>query len=174
MKKRVKRRFLLMFCAMFIPFIITYFTGYSFIVNSNTERNVENVECRNGNIAPFSEFDFNSNNNWEMIILFKGKDIDELPSDVKKANFMKSSNLELLNTIKNEWTFTCLSGDMATTESKVFLKKDGIIVFESGIAVNDNIQGLQSQNFGWAESKDGVLSRSISKFDRSYLPIVFF
>ncbi|CAL2087075.1 hypothetical protein [Tenacibaculum sp. 190524A02b] len=154
-----------------IIFVITYFTGYSLVFDFNTRNINNNIICSNGTVSPFKNFDFNSDDNWKMYIVLKNRDTLELPENIEKANYLSTSDIDLLNNIKNNWNFNCTDGDMATVESKVVLLKNNEIVFESGIVINNTTQGLQSKNFGWVKSNK--LSEDLKKFKRSYSPIIF-
>lgn len=154
-----------------LAFLATYLTGYSLICNLNNQTNSSNIKCSNGILSPFKSFDFDSGDNWKMYIVLKNGDIKQLPEHIVKANYLSTTDSDLLNNIKNQWNFNCTDGDMATVSSKIVLLKNNEIVFESGIVINNALQGLQSQNFGWVESD--ILIKDLKKFKRSYSPIIF-
>ncbi len=167
----MKKAILVLIGVIIISFLITSISGKSVIFDSNEKTGKENIECINGNINPFKGFNFDSDDNWKLYIVFKGNDLDELSEGIKKANYLYTSDKEHLKNIKNRWDFKCTEGDMATVESRIVLLKNGNNVFQSGIVVNDNRSGLQSKNFGWVESN--IILEDLKFFKRSYSPIIF-
>ncbi len=154
-----------------ILFGFTFITGYSLIIDLNSKANVHQIKCSNNSINPFEKFDFDSGDKWEVHLVFDLHDIKELPKDIPKVNYLMTSDISVLNSMKNNWNFKCSNGDMATVTSKILLKKNDLVVFEAGIAMNDAFQGLQSKDFGWVQSK--AILYDVKKFNRTYMPIIF-
>ena len=115
--------------------------------------------------------DFDSDDDWKLYLVFKGKDLSLLPEGIKKANYLLTSDTEILNNMKSNWSFKCTESDMATVESRLVLLKNGDKVFHSGIIVNQNVNGLQSEDFGWVESNQ--IAKDLRFLNRSYSPIIF-
>ncbi|GAB5401616.1 MAG: hypothetical protein Aureis2KO_32010 [Aureisphaera sp.] len=156
-----------------IGFAFTLLSGYSLVIGPNDSLTMEDIECVNGKINPLGSFDF-SKDSWKMYVQISSSDMNELPDNMRKVNFIKTSDLVTIKNIQEKWSFSCNEGeDISTAESKLFLFKDGDLVFESAIVISDSIEGLQSHSFGWIHSKEGIISSELENFERQYFPIVF-
>lgn len=154
-----------------VLFLFTYISGKSIVFDSSSQASNEYIKCKDGMVNPFGSFNFNSDDDWKLYVVFKGNDLSQLPEGIIKANYLFTSDIEVLNKIKSNWNFKCTESDMATVESQLVLLKNGDKVFHSGIAVNENINGLQSRDFGWIES--GQITKDLKLLNRSYSPIIF-
>jgi len=156
-----------------ISFLFTLLFGYSLVVNPNEKLDLAEMNCEDGEINPFDSFNF-SEGSWKMYVQINSSDINELPESIRRVNCLKTTDINVLQNIKNNWNFSCSEGaDASTVESKVYLLKDGEVVFESGIVISEAIEGLQNSSFGWIHSNEQLISKELAKFDRVYSPIVF-
>ncbi len=153
-----------------ILFGFTSITGYSIIIDLNSKANIHQIKCLNNSINPFEKFNFDSDDNWEVHLVFDLHDVNSLPKDLPRVNYLMTSDTSVLNSMKNNWNFKCSNGDMATVESKLLLKKNDLVVFETGIHITDTIQGLQSKDFGWIQSN--AILYDAKRFNRTYMPII--
>ena len=149
----LKKALIITLGLIIILFGFTSITGFSLIIDLNSKLNVDKIKCSNNSINPFEKFDFESDDKWEVHLVFDIHDIKKLPKDITKVNYLMTSDISVLKSMKNNWNFKCSNGDMATVTSKILLKKNDLVVFEAGILMNDDIQGLQSEDFGWVQSK---------------------
>lgn len=154
-----------------ILFGFTFITGYSLIIDLNSKANVHQIKCSNNSINPFEKFNFDIDDNWEVHLVFDLHDVNSLPKGLSRVNYLMTSDTSVLNSMKNNWNFKCSNGDMATITSKLLLKKNDLVVFETGIHITDAIQGLQNKDFGWVQSK--AILQDVRKFKRSYKPVIF-
>jgi hypothetical protein len=78
--------------------------------------------------------------------------------------------------MKKDWVFKYRENDdMATVNSSFYLVRDGLVVFESGIVLDKNNQGLQNSNYGWMQPVDGAAFVNIcAGFKKVYWPVVLF
>lgn len=154
-----------------IAFALTYFYGFSLVIDRKEINDSYKIKCSNNKVKPFEDFDFNSGDEWKMYVVFENSSVRDLPKELKKVNYIATSDIMLLNDIQKNWDFVCNKGDMTTVESRLVLLKNNEKVFQSGIVVNERLQGLQSSNLGWIES-DKIIPY-LKKFERSYFPVVF-
>ncbi len=96
----------------------------------------------------FESFDF-EDGKWDVYLVIGQEDKKSALLNKKRANCLHSTDDELFATIKSDWRFKLTEGDISTVESRVYLIKDGVLMFESGIVLDKNIEGLQNRQYGW-------------------------
>lgn len=123
----------------------------------------------------FSNCDF-SKGDWTAYIVIAPEDFDELNPNVGKRVCWKTNDKSLLRQMKKDWVFKYRENDdMATVNSSFYLVRDGLVVFESGIVLDKNNQGLQNSNYGWMQPVDGAAFVNIcAGFKKVYWPVVLF
>jgi hypothetical protein len=158
--------FALMSIALYHPFII----NISSEINSQDFKNSK----KGDEIAVFDTFDFDSGN-WAMYLCLSKDDKNELSPDMQFKTFSKTNNKKILQEIKKNWRFEVTESDISTVESEIILCRNQRIMFRSGIILDKDIQGLQSQQFGWIQTKNKKsLSKYCKNFQRVYSPILLF
>ncbi len=158
-----------------ISFCLVFFaiTNYPLVIQFSFDNPKPAYIFQRGQIMnPFSNFDFNDGN-WVMYVFIGDSDKDSLPASIKNAKSLKTSDLNLLRSIQKDLKFTYTSGDMATIESQIILCRNGVQMFESGIDITSNSQGLQNTAYGWLQvTPKNDLSRYITKFKKNYSPLI--
>lgn len=141
------------------------------IVRSNYECN--HTKYKKGDtIQPLKNLDFDQGD-WTAYLSISRSDFQELEKNISKATCLKTRDINLLKKMQKEWIFICQETDLATVESGFYLLRNGKLVFESGIVLESNSEGLQSREFGWVNPlKSKSLTSLCSKFKRVYWPIV--
>lgn len=63
---------------------------------------------------------------------------------------------------------------MTTVESSFYVFNDGKLVYRSGIILDEQKVGLQSNEYGWLEPiHKEMITSSLKNFKRVYWPVVF-
>jgi hypothetical protein len=110
--------------------------------------------------------------NSKVYIVLNSEEIDYLHPNISKYKILKSDNVNLINDLFNcEFKYT--GSDVATIQSKIYIYTRGVLVFESGISLDTNSQGLQNNQFGWVEPvKSDKFINIITQFKRYNSPIL--
>ena len=155
-------------------------TGYTLAISLsqiNSDRlNTPLPKARSDqNLQPLSDYDF-SKGNWTAYIVISTDDFNDLNPLIGKRVCWKTNSKALLMKMKKDWVFKYReNSDMATVNSSFYLVQDGVMVFESGIVLDKNNQGLQNSKYGWMQPVNGMAFVNICKgFKKVYWPVVFF
>ena len=165
--------YLIIICLLL--YSLSQFTGYSTIVFPISKYKFQpHKSPQRGQIVnPLSDFDF-GNGKWTVYLEISPSDFRNLNPLVTKATCLKTSDIQLLREMKKNWNFRYSGGDVATVNSTIYFVKNGRLVFESGIVIDKNMEGLQGEEYGWLEPiGKKALSKSASRFNRVYLPVIF-
>jgi hypothetical protein len=84
---------------------------------------------------------------WKIIIEIAGDDLSNLSVKVpgRKLSTAKPQVLKLIS----NWKFIYNGGDLATVTSTILVYRNGTLVDQQGIVLDENQVGLQSIKFGW-------------------------
>lgn len=78
-----------------------------------------------------------------------------------------------MKAMKENLVFVYTGADVATVENKIIICKNGKLIFESGIILDENQQGLQHMEFGFVQpTPPQKLLDYCKEFERVYQPIV--
>ena len=125
-------------------------------------------------VAPLKDFDF-SQGQWKAVLIIDPNDFNRLDKKIPKARCLMTNDVNVLKEMQQTWHFVVEGGDLATVTSSILFVRDGKLVFESGIVLEDGNEGLQSPDFGWVvpTQKDALLD-SCKKFKGVHSPVVFY
>jgi hypothetical protein len=154
---------------LFVYFIVIQLWGYPLVFDFSKKINFAEIKLQKGDtIKPFEKFNFDKGS-W-VAYLFLNNDNTNLSSEMPKGKCFKTTNINVLKQMQDEWKFLYSGGDVATIESSIILYNNGKKVFESGILIDENSQGLQSRQFGWLEGLN--LIKTCKQFEKIYSPIL--
>jgi hypothetical protein len=154
---------------LFIYFIVVQLWGYPLVFDFSNKIDFAEMKLQKGDtIKPLEKFDFDKGS-WVAYLLLNN-DKTNLSSEMPKGKCFKTTNIAVLKQMQSEWKFSYSGGDVATIESSIIIYNDGKKVFESGIAIDENSQGLQSRQFGWLEGLN--LTKNCKQFEKIYSPIL--
>lgn len=179
-KKKIKHTFMknkkniVALTVLILSSIILYVSFASPIVFKKSKVNIQKNYYSQPELKfnPFENFDFNKGN-WEAYLIIDKYDFDKLNSKIRPARVLKSKSKDTLNKLKKGWILKATNGDMATASSSIVIKHDGIIVFESGVVLENDLLGLQNKQFGWAEpDSNEQFIEGLSEFEKVSFPIV--
>ena len=156
-----------------IWWVYTLITGNIIVFNISSieQKNLEKLSIGDA-IRPFKDFNFKQGS-WKACLVISRDDYSSLNKLLKKSTYFKTTDIKILEKMKKSWTFIYKESDVATVTSYICLFKDGKLVFESGIVLDETSEGLQGSAFGWVEPiKEHALIETCKKFQKTYLPIV--
>ncbi|MCC6753364.1 MAG: hypothetical protein IT266_05200 [Saprospiraceae bacterium] len=119
-------------------------------------------------IRPLANLNFEEGN-WKVHLKIASVDKNMLPAAMRKGRYFTSKNKDLLREMQKSWVFVGPGGDMATVESRVWFTKNRKRVLEFGIVIEEELEGIQSPEFGWLTPvRHGQLAATLGKLKRIY------
>jgi hypothetical protein len=86
---------------------------------------------------------------WKVVIEISGDDYQSGEVATKSRRY-STSKPQVLRLIR-DWKFVYTGGDLATVTSSVLVYRNGTLVDQQGIVLDNNLVGLQSIKYGWIE-----------------------
>lgn len=156
-----------------IGLVILYNMGlYPFVVFQDRENSSNYSVNINDENKPFQQIDFD-NGEYKAFVVIAISDVMNLPVNIPRYRVLKTTDKKILNQLKN-CEFISSGGDVATVESRIYILRDNSLIYESGLVLDNEYEGIQNKRLGWAESKQkGQLTKIISQFTKELKPIVF-
>jgi len=124
-------------------------------------------------LNPFAGFDF-TKGDWQAYIVISPSDLTDLHPSIPNHGCLKTSDRKVLIRMQKDWKFKANGWDMATVQSTFYLVRNHKVMFESGIVLDKQRQGLQNPQYGWMEPVPtaGIIN-TCKQFKTVYWPIVF-
>lgn len=123
-------------------------------------------------VNPMDRFNF-EHGDWSAWIVMTRDDRKRLPSGMPNATVLTSHDRSVLKRLQNDLRFTYQNADVATVTSRLLVYRGKELVFETGIVIEAESEGLQNQDFGWLKVTRVGAFRDICKdFRRVWSPFV--
>ncbi|TFF34805.1 hypothetical protein [Mucilaginibacter psychrotolerans] len=152
-----------------------YVTGYTLVIplsQNNLDKTAGAVKAGQ-QLNPFAGFDF-TKGNWQAFIVVSPSDFTDLHPSIQHHGCIKTGDRKVLMRMKKDWKFRAIGGDMATFQSTFYVVRNHKVMFESGIVLDKQRQGLQNPQYGWMEPVDAAeIISTCKQFKAVYWPIVF-
>ncbi|RFS17097.1 hypothetical protein [Emticicia sp. C21] len=154
---------LLYFC--FNPLVILPERGYD---------QIETKPMHKGDSLNILEgFNFETGN-WKMYLVIAESDKPGLSIDMPDGKIFETTDKELLKEMQRNFYLSYQKSDVSTVESELILIRDNKFVLRANIQMDNNLQGVQHQSFGWLKAiRKNQLSMYFKKFSRVYIPVIF-
>ena len=150
--------------------VLVLIIGYPVVLNISPNIHHSTATCIKGqSVSPLSGFDFNSGK-WSAYLLMSNEDYKLIKGDLIGCKLM-TNDISILDRLKKECEFTYTDGDIATVTSSFILYKDGNKVFETGIVIEESMQGFQSQDYGWITAKHNLIN-AFNGFNKIKSPMI--
>lgn len=148
-----------------------FYTGYPIVIHENQNEVIALGRAEKENVNPLASCDFSKGINC-VYLLFSKEDREQLPNGMMKRKLFECKDNQTLELLRSNFQFHKSGGDMATCESKIYVYKDGALVFHSAIVLTDSLVGLQNGSTGWAEAvKSEILKELFLTFRAVNRPI---
>jgi hypothetical protein len=120
---------------------------------------------------------------WTAYLILSRSDLNDLASEMPNGTVFKSTDKKLLRQLVTQPKFIYTGGDLATVQSQLLIfnerevepvtGKHNVLVYSTGIVLDNSGQGLQDRWSGWVGAVDqNALSKYCKEFNRIYWPIV--
>lgn len=105
-------------------------------------------------------------------LILSPDDWRERPEGMPSRCVLVCTDTDVLQQLKDNFSFEVSSGDMATLESELWLYSHDTLVLKTNIDINPNHVGIQSEMTGWAEAVDKEpLCRLLARFKPYRAPV---
>lgn len=154
-----------------IYFLCWVFNLTPFVIDFAQEQKKSGLKIELGDtLRPLESLDF-ENGHWEMYIKYS---LNELYSNdnLLKGRVFKCTDKKIMIEIKENLSCVYVGADIATADSKFYVYNNGKLIFVSNAVIDENVCGIQSQNYGWVSNKK--LKSSFSNFKLVQMPVVIF
>lgn len=155
-----------------IILIYIYFIYNPIIIEENSEstRNDYLINTKKGDsINLFDSFDFDSGD-WKVCIIINER--YNISPDIPYGKYLYTADLNVIKKFK-KLSFEYTKADVATILNEIIFYKDDEIVYRSYIVLDERIEGLQKDTFGWLKGNDSKLALIVKDFKLKLLPIVY-
>ena len=152
--------------------VIVLYCFYSPIVIKLKEENATKSSLVKDEVFSLKKLFKEDHKNYKAYIILIDDDFEDLSPKIKKAKVLISTDqivIDELLTCKFKYT----DSDVATVDSRIYIYDDGKLLFESGIVLDKNSQGLQNQEMGWVKPiNENQFIAVCSKFKRYNFPLL--
>ena len=160
---------------VFVLSIITYlfFNPILVFINAENESYSTKKEYEKGDvITVLDSCNFNEGN-WVVYLIVNKEDSDNIDVRIPKGKILKTEDVELLKSMKNNWLFKYTGGDLATVQSQIRFYKDDVLMFSSNIVLDKEFKALQNSDFGAVYPiEENIIIKYCMRFERVFLPFV--
>jgi hypothetical protein len=168
----MKKIYITIIFTFLLIIMIMVFTGTTIVITTaEPEKSFEKFK-KGDTVNVFEKLDFDKGK-WCAYLVLSRSDFPDLNKLIPRRNCFKLEDINLMKQMKKEWRFIYTGGDLATVESFIIFYNDGKAVFESGIVLDQDLEGLQSSSFGWSEPvSKNLLTKYCMKFKNVYWPVL--
>jgi len=168
--RKRKARFCLIVLFLLVAVVVFYVNDCPLVLKLPSHANLERQKFERGDtIKPLERFNFDQGE-WTAFVSISSTDKIRFSNALPESRWLRTNDIKVLKQMQREWVFRFSGGDLATVESFILILNNGVVVFHSGVVLEENCQGLQSRDFGWLDSS--VLIQSISRFEKMLCPLV--
>ena len=108
-----------------------------------------NVQEDETGINPLKDVDVNDA---KAFLIFSPDNWSELPEGMPARRVLVCTDAEVLQQLKDNFSFEISGGDMATAESELWVYSHDTLVLMTNIVIEQNNIGIQNDLIGWAEA----------------------
>ncbi|HSI62936.1 MAG TPA: hypothetical protein VLE43_07445 [Candidatus Saccharimonadia bacterium] len=146
-------------------------TGFTLPVNVQARPPYPRDWSADSQVNPLTEFNLDEGK-WTAVIAFSMEDRFRKPWSYAYGNILCTSDRAVLKQLQSV-AFHVTPADVATVTSGLYLYKDGKLMYETGIVLEDGEEGLQNRDHGWMPPvQRGALHAVCQQFRRSWVPVV--
>ena len=140
------------------------------VIDLAEEKRINNPLQVGDSVNPIGEFDF-TEGEWEMYIKYSFDDL-YAGNALLNGRVFRCNDKATLKKIQQYSGTQYTGADMATAQSKIYLFKDGRLMFVSHVVADKNSCGFQSVNHGWISN--ARLKSLFARFKKVHGPIIWF
>ncbi|WP_299119649.1 hypothetical protein [uncultured Tenacibaculum sp.] len=160
---------------VFVLSTITYlfFNPILVFINVENESYSTKKEYEKGDIIKVLDNCNFEEGNWVVYLIINKDDSDNIDVRIPKGKILKTEDVELLKSMKNNWLFKYTGGDLATVQSQIRFYKDDVLMFSSNIVLDKEFKALQNSDFGAVYPiEENIMIKYCMRFERVFLPFV--
>jgi hypothetical protein len=100
-------------------------------------------------VNPLKDIDVNDA---KVFLILASDDWSERPEGMPARHVLVCTNAEVLQQLKDNFSFEISGGDLATVESELWVYSHDTLVLMTNIVIEQNQIGIQNEQTGWAEA----------------------
>ncbi len=121
-------------------------------------------------VNPLKDVDMNDA---KAFLILASDDWSERPEGMPARHVLGCTDAEVLQQLKDNFSFEISGGDLATVESELWVYSHDTLVLMTNIVIEQNHIGIQNERTGWAEAVNKEqLCRLFAQFKPYRWPVV--
>lgn len=136
--------------------------GFPIALHHSTQTVFPAVQVGETVINPLQNIDINDA---KAFLILSSDDWSELPDGMPARRALVCTEADVLQQLKDSFSFEISDGDLATVESEFWVYSHDTLVLKTNIVINPNYVGIQNELTGWAEAVNKEsLCRLLARF----------
>ena len=123
--------------------------GFPIALHHSTQTVFPAVQVGETVINPLQNIDINDA---KAFLILSSDDWSELPDGMPARRVLVCTEAEVLQQLKDNFSFEISGGDMTTLESELWVYSHDTLVLVTNIVIKQNSVGIQNEQIGWAEA----------------------
>ena len=143
--------------------------GFPIVMHHSAQTVFPAIQVDETVINPLKDIDVNDAN---AFLILSSDDWRERPEGMPARRVLVCTDADVLQQLKDNFSFEISDGDMATVESEFWVYSHDTLVLKTNIVINPNYVGIQNEMTGWAEAVDKEsLCRLLARFKPYRAPV---
>ena len=136
--------------------------GFPIVMHHSAQTVFLAVQVDETVINPLKDIDVNDA---RAFLILSSDDWRERPEGMPARRVLVCTDADVLQQLKDSFSFEISDGDMATVESEFWVYSHDTLVLKTNIVINPNYVGIQNEMTGWAEAVNKEsLCRLLARF----------
>lgn len=136
--------------------------GFPIVLHHSVQTVFPAVQVGETVINPLKDINVNDA---RAFLILSSDDWRERPEGMPARRVLVCTDADVLQQLKDSFSFEISGGDMATVESEFWVYSHDTLVLKTNIVINPNYVGIQNEMTGWAEAVDKEpLCRLLARF----------
>lgn len=136
--------------------------GFPIVLHHSAQTVFPAVQVGETVINPLKDINVNDA---RAFLILSSDDWRERPEGMPARRVLVCTDADVLQQLKDSFSFEISGGDMATVESEFRVYSHDTLVLKTNIVINPNYVGIQNEMTGWAEAVDKEsLCRLLARF----------
>ena len=123
--------------------------GFPIMLHHSPNTVFPSIQTNDSTINPLKNIDMK---NGKAILILSADDWSNLPKGMPARRVLVCTDAEMLQQLKDIFSFEISGGDMATVESELWVYSHDTLVLMTNIDISPNHVSIQNEQTGWAKS----------------------
>ena len=142
---------LLIFLSIFVSLIALWLGigGFPVVLHHSDNTVFPAAQADETVVNPLEDIDMNDA---KAFLILASDDWSERPEGMPARHVLVCTDAEVLQQLKNNFSFEISGGDLATVESELWVYSHDTLKLMTNIVIEQNQIGIQNEQTGWAEA----------------------